>query len=301
MALDDLIGKRETILNDPDGDAMYGLDVLIHPDYRGYRLGRRLHEARKELCRSLNLRAILAGGRIPQYHEHAHELSPAEYLDKVAREEIHDPIPSFQLANDFQVKRLLRKYLPEDEKSKGYATLLEWNNILFEPAERVLENRPTQVRVGAVQWQMREFESVEAVLQQVEYFVDALSDYQSDFAVFPELFNAPLMGLQDRTAQKDQQAAIRFLAGFTDQFKTELSRMAISYNINIIAGSMIEVGEDDRLYNIAYLCHRDGEIERQAKLHITPQDRRQDLFDLRWRDWSWKSGSRPSGANLEEN
>ncbi|PRY71546.1 carbon-nitrogen hydrolase [Halomonas ventosae] len=45
-------------------------------------------------------------------------------------------------------------------------------------------------------------------------------------------------------------------------------------NINIIAGSMIEVGEDDRLYNVAYLCHRDGQIERQAKLHITPQERR---------------------------
>ena len=271
---DDLIGKREVILDDPEGDAMYGLDVLIHPDYRGYRLGRRLYDARKELCRSLNLRAILAGGRIPQYHQHAEELSPTQYIDRVARKEIHDPILSFQLANDFQVKRLLRDYLPEDERSQGYATLLEWNNFLYEPAELVLDNRKTQVRVGAVQWQMREFDSVEAVLQQVEYFVDALSDYKSDFAVFPELFNAPLMGLQNRAAQQDQMAAIRFLASFTEQFKTELSRMAVSCNINIIAGSMIEVGEDDRLYNVAYLCHRDGTLERQAKLHITPQERR---------------------------
>lgn len=271
---DDLIGKREVILDDPEGDAMYGLDVLIHPDYRGYRLGRRLYDARKELCRSLNLRAILAGGRIPQYHQHAEALSPTQYIDRVARKEIHDPILSFQLANDFQVKRLLRDYLPEDERSQGYATLLEWNNFLYEPAELVLDTRKTQVRVGAVQWQMREFDSVEAVLQQVEYFVDALSDYKSDFAVFPELFNAPLMGLQNRAAQQDQMAAIRFLASFTEQFKTELSRMAVSCNINIIAGSMIEVGEDDRLYNVAYLCHRDGTLERQAKLHITPQERR---------------------------
>ncbi|ERS91777.1 bifunctional GNAT family N-acetyltransferase/carbon-nitrogen hydrolase family protein [Halomonas sp. PBN3] len=271
---DDLIGKREVILDDPEGDAMYGLDVLIHPDYRGYRLGRRLYDARKELCRSLNLRAILAGGRIPQYHQHAEALTPTQYIDQVARKEIHDPILSFQLANDFQVKRLLRDYLPEDERSQGYATLLEWNNFLYEPAELVLDTRKTQVRVGAVQWQMREFDSVEAVLQQVEYFVDALADYKSDFAVFPELFNAPLMGLQDRAAQQDQMAAIRFLASFTEQFKTELSRMAVSCNINIIAGSMIEVGEDDRLYNVAYLCHRDGTLERQAKLHITPQERR---------------------------
>ncbi len=276
---DDLVGNREIILNDPEGDAMYGLDVLIHPDYRGYRLGRRLYEARKELCRSLNLRSILAGGRIPQYHEHAQELSPAEYIERVARKEIYDPILSFQLANDFQVKRLLRKYLPEDEKSQGYATLLEWNNILYEPAERVLENRPTQVRVGAVQWQMRECASVESVLQQVEYFVDAISSYQSDFAVFPELFNAPVMGLQDRATQQDQLAAIRYLAGFTEQFKTEISRMAVSYNINIVAGSMIEVGEDDRLYNVSYLCHRDGDVEKQSKLHITPQERREWVIE----------------------
>ncbi|MGM0544862.1 MAG: GNAT family N-acetyltransferase, partial [Pseudomonadota bacterium] len=271
---DDLIGHRKIILNDQDGDAMYGLDILIHPDYRGYRLGRRLYEARKELCRSHNLRAILAGGRIPEYCQHADELSPAQYIDKVSRKEIYDPILSFQLANDFQVKRLLRKYLPEDEQSRGYATLLEWNNILFEPAESVLDTRPTQVRVGAVQWQMREFSSVEAALQQIEYFVDALSDYQSDFAVFPELFNAPLMGLQDREAQQDQMGAIRFLAGFTERFVTELSRMAVSYNINIVGGSMIEARDDDRLYNVTYLLHRDGSIEKQSKLHITPQERR---------------------------
>lgn len=268
---DDLIGAREIILNDDQGDAIYGLDVLIDPEYRGHRLGRRLYEARKELCRSLNLRAILAGGRIPHYHQHADVLKPAEYIDLVSRKEIYDPILSFQLANDFQVKRLMSKYLPEDEKSQGYATLLEWNNILYEPAERILETAKTQARVGAVQWQMREFDSVESVLQQVEYFVDALSDYQSDFAVFPELFNAPLMGLTD---QSDQIEAIRFLGTFTERFISELTGMAVNYNINIIAGSLIEEGTDGRLYNVAYLCRRDGTLERQPKLHITPQEKR---------------------------
>ncbi|ODC03442.1 hydrolase [Terasakiispira papahanaumokuakeensis] len=268
---DDLIGAREVILNDDQGDAIYGLDVLIDPEYRGHRLGRRLYEARKELCRSLNLRAILAGGRIPYYHQHADVLKPAEYIDLVSRKELYDPILSFQLANDFQVKRLMSKYLPEDEKSQGYATLLEWNNILYEPAECILETAKTQARVGAVQWQMREFDSVESVLQQVEYFVDALSDYQSDFAVFPELFNAPLMGLTD---QSDQVEAIKFLGTFTERFISELTRMAVNYNINIIAGSLIEEGEDGRLYNVAYLCRRDGTLERQPKLHITPQEKR---------------------------
>ncbi|MDR9468492.1 bifunctional GNAT family N-acetyltransferase/carbon-nitrogen hydrolase family protein [Marinospirillum sp.] len=267
----DLTDSKELVRNNPNGDALYGLDVLIDPDYRGHRLGRRLYDTRKEMCRSMNLRAIIAGGRIPSYHEYAKDLKPTEYLEEVARKEIHDPILSFQLANDFMVKRLMRGYLPEDERSHGYATLLEWNNILYEPADLILDSVSTEARVGAVQWQMREFDSVDSVLQQVEYFVDALSDYGSDFAVFPELFNAPLMGLTD---QSDSVQTIRFLATFTEQFKTELMRMAVSYNINIIAGSMVEEGEDELLYNVAYLFRRDGTLERQPKLHITPQERR---------------------------
>ncbi|WP_341501294.1 bifunctional GNAT family N-acetyltransferase/carbon-nitrogen hydrolase family protein [Gallaecimonas sp. GXIMD4217] len=267
---DDLISKRLTMLHDDEGDALYGLDVFVHPDYRGYRLGRRLYEVRKELCRSLNLKAILAGGRIVNYHQYKDQLSPSQYIEKVDRKEIYDPILTFQLANDFQVKRLLRQYLPEDDKSQGYATLLEWNNILYEPAEDLLSLRKSQVRLGAVQWQMRLFHSVEEVLSQIEYFVDALSDYQSDFAVFPEFFNAPLMGLTD-TSQP--QEAIRFLAGFTEQFKHELSRMAVSYNINIITGSM-PLLENGELFNIAYLCHRSGKVDEQRKIHITPHERR---------------------------
>ncbi|WP_438970537.1 GNAT family N-acetyltransferase [Methylophaga sp.] len=275
---DDLISKKETILNNPNGDALYGLDVLIHANYRGYRLGRRLYEARKELCRQHNLRAILAGGRIPNYHEHSDEMTPDEYFEAVKNKRIYDPILTFQLSNDFQVTRLLKQYLPEDEKSEGYATLLEWRNIFYEPESTVIDTRKTQVRIGAIQWQMREVESVEELLRQVEYFIDALSSYKSDFAVFPEFFNAPLMGLSPD--QRNQTEAIRFLASYTEKFKNEMSQMALSYNINVITGSM-PLLEDDVLFNVAYLCRRDGTIEIQRKLHITPHERR---------DWVIKGG-----------
>ncbi len=275
---DDLMLHDEKIRHSEQGDSLYGLDVFIHPEYRGYRLGRRLYEARKELCRSMNLRAILAGGRIPDYYKYADHYTPAEYIERVDRRDIYDPILSFQLSNDFQVTRLMHKYLPEDKKSLGYATLLEWRNILYTPPSTVLSAKKTQVRLGAVQWQMREFNSVEAVLQQVEYFVDALSDYKSDFAIFPEFFNAPLMGLTD---QVDQTRAVRFLAGFTEQFRDQMSDMAVSYNINIITGSM-PLLENDRVYNVSYLCHRDGRVDEQRKIHITPHERR---------DWVIEGGS----------
>lgn len=262
-------GERMTT-HDPDGDALYGIEVFVHPDYRGLRLGRRLYDARKELCYHLNLRAILMGGRIPRYHEHAGELSPHDYIAKVSRKEIHDPILSFQLANDFEVKRLLSAYMPEDEASGGHAVLLEWSNIYYRPPdEPVLDARKEVVRVGTVQWQMRAVTSVDQVVSQVEYFVDAMSAYAADFTVFPELFNAALLGLcsDDSTVK-----AIRELADFTPRLRDAMSALAVRYNTNIIAGSM-PLKEGGRLYNVAYLCRRDGSVEAQYKLHVTPNER----------------------------
>ncbi|MDF1762685.1 MAG: carbon-nitrogen hydrolase family protein, partial [Oleibacter sp.] len=265
---EDIVDSNDVVSSNPEGDALYGLDVVIKKSHRGMRIGRRLYDARKELCRQYNFQAILAGGRIPSYHTYSDEMTPAEFIHKVDSREIYDPILSFQLANDFQVRRLLKKYLPEDQQSVGYATLLEWSNILYEPTDTVLEFRKTTVRVGAVQWQMRVVQSLEELLQQVEYFVDTISDYQCDFIVFPEFFNAPLMGLGPKT----QTEAVRFLAGFTDEIRDQMSRMAVEYNANIITGSM-PLQEDGVIYNVSYLCHRSGQVDEQRKIHITPHEK----------------------------
>jgi len=113
------------------GNVLYGIEVFIHPDYRSLRLGRRLYEARKELCEKLNLTSIVFGGRIPNYNKYSAELKPKEYIDKVRHKEIYDPVLSFQLSNDFHVKKLLQNYMPEDAQSKEYATLMQWNNVYF--------------------------------------------------------------------------------------------------------------------------------------------------------------------------
>ena len=267
---DDLLGQREIIKDDPEGDALYGIDALIDPDYRGYRLGRRLYDARKELCRQMNFRAILAGGRIPKYHNYL-DMTPGEYIDAVENREIYDPTLSFQLSNGFIVKRILTGYLPDDKQSKGFATLLEWANIYYEPQDYKPNARKTDVRIGGIQWQMREVESPEELLQQVEFFVDIMADYNADFACLPEFFNAPLMGLCEST---DQNIAIRFLADYTEWFKNEISNLAVSYNVNVITGSMpLFDKEAEVLYNVSYLCRRDGTVEEQRKIHITPHER----------------------------
>ncbi len=251
-----------------DGDVLYGIDIFIKPDYRGLRLGRRLYDYRKELCERLNLKGIVFGGRIPNYHKFSKELSPKQYIEKVKRKEIHDPVLNFQISNDFHPARVLKGYLEGDEASNEFAVLLEWDNIYYEKPNVKATSNKKVVRLGLIQWQMRPYDNEEELMQQVEYFVDAVSGYRSDFALFPEFFNAPLMADHNHLSEA---AAIRELATHTSAIVAKFSELAISYNINIISGSMPEV-INNKLYNVGYLCRRDGSTERYEKLHVTPDE-----------------------------
>ena len=263
-----IIGKGKFDTHNSDGDTLYGVDIFVHPEYRNLRLGRRLYDARKEICENLNLRGIIAGGRIPGYLEHADQLSPRKYIEQVRNKEIFDPILSFQLSNDFHVRKILKGYLPQDKESRAYATLLEWINVYYEEQEVLVGGSKRVVRIGIVQWQMRSVTSLEDMMQQIEFFVDTVSSYKADIVMFPEFFNAPLMALSD---EKTSSAAIRNLAHYTEQIREQMTNLALSYNINIIAGSMPEY-YDNKLFNVSYLCRRDGTYDKQYKLHVTPDE-----------------------------
>ncbi len=264
----DITGNHSFSTHTAEGDILYGIDVFVKPQYRGLRLGRRLYDYRKELCEKLNLKGIVFGGRIPNYHEYASEMSPKEYILKVRQREIHDPVLNFQLSNDFHPIKVLKGYLEGDEKSMENAVLLEWDNIYYEKPSTKTRPNKIIVRLGLVQWQMRPYKDVKELMQQAEFFVDALSNYKSDFALFPEFFNAPLMAEYNHLSEAD---AIRKLADYTAPLVQEFSKLSISYNINIITGSMPEL-IDDLLYNVGYLCKRDGTVERYEKLHVTPDE-----------------------------
>jgi predicted amidohydrolase len=255
--------------HDPEkGDVLYGIEIFIHPDYRGLRLGRRLYDARKELCEHLNLRAIIFGGRIPEYYKYADKLTPKEFIQKVRQKEIYDPVLSFQLANDFHVKKVLKNYMPEDEQSREFATLLQWDNIYYTSEAKTLFNTKTYVRLGLIQWQMRPYKNMDEMFTQVEFFIDSISAYKSDFALLPELFNGPLLAEFNEMSEAE---AMRALAQYTPEFKKRFRELAIGYNVNIITGSVPSI-EGESLKNIGYLCHRNGNIDQYEKIHITPDE-----------------------------
>lgn len=264
----EITGNNTFSTHDPLGDVLYGIDVFIHPKYRGLRLGRRLYDTRKELCEQLNLKAIVFAGRIPSYTKHHKEISPKIYIEKVRQKEIYDPVLSFQLSNDFHVIKVMQNYLEGDKNSKEYAVLLEWNNIYYDKSPRLINIRKTVIRIGLVQWQMRPLANLEALFEQSEFFIDVVSGYGSDFALFPELFIAPLMADYNHLSEAD---AIREIANYSEPIRKKFLEFAISYNINIITGSMPHL-ENGVLYNVGYLCKRDGTFEMYTKIHITPNE-----------------------------
>lgn len=250
-----------------DGNTLYGLDIMVHPDFRGLRLGRRLYDYRKELCEELNLKSIIIGGRLPNFHKFD-DITAREYIRRVKQKEINDPVLNFQLSNDFHVKRVVKNYLPEDRASESYAVILEWVNIYYtKPTKRYVPEKSV-VRLGLVQWGMRPYKSYEDLTEQIEYFVNAVSGYHADFVLFPEYVNAPLMAEYNHLSEPE---AIRKLAEYTERLRDTFAEFAISYNINIITGSMPEF-KDDILLNVGYVCKRNGEVERYENIHVTPDE-----------------------------
>ncbi|HSK13798.1 MAG TPA: carbon-nitrogen hydrolase family protein, partial [Phnomibacter sp.] len=78
----------------------------------------------------------------------------------------------------------------------------------------------------------------------------------------------PLMGSFNHLPGHE---AIRELAQYSLPLKDALSKLAISYNVNIVGGSMPEL-RDGHLFNAGYLLHRNGKVDQYTKVHPTPSE-----------------------------
>ncbi|HAP94289.1 carbon-nitrogen hydrolase family protein [Epilithonimonas hominis] len=264
----EITGNESFNTHSNNGNVLYGIEVFVDPEFRALRLGRRLYDARKELCEILNLKSIIVGGRIPNYHLYSKELLPRQYINKVRNKEIYDPVLSFQIGNNFSPVKILKGYLKGDTESEEYAVLLQWNNIYYTAKKNTMQD--SVIRLGLIQWQMRPLKDLEDFYKQVEFFVDAVAGYQSDFCLFPELFNTPLLAPFNHMNERE---SMEKLSELTEEIKQKISEFAVSYNVNIISGSM-PILEDGKLYNVSYLLHRDGKIDEYRKVHITPNERK---------------------------
>lgn len=251
--------------HDPLADTLYGADVYVHPDARGLGVGAALYEARRQLCRRLNKRRILAGGRLWNYDEQADKMTPEEYAQRVMAGELKDLVLSFQLREGFILRGVMPNYL-RDAKSHNYASLIEWLN----PDYKAPKEGVRKVRIACVQYQMRKVKSFAEFARQITYFVDVAADYEADYVLLPELVTVQLLSA---TETKSPQEGMRRLSDFTPKYVTLMQKLAMNFGLTIIAGSHpTHAGKD--LLNICHVCLPSGQIVEQPKIHITPNERR---------------------------
>lgn len=253
--------------HDPQGDTLYGADVYVHPAYRGLGLGHELYQARRDLCIRLNLRRILAGGRVHGYSSHAASMTPEQYVDAVETSKLKDMVLSFQLREGFVVKGVLRNYI-RDPQSRNVATLIEWLNPHYKPSQ----DRERKVRVAAVQYQVRRIRDFGEFAEQIEYFVETAFDYRADFVLFPE-FNTVQLLSQESMRNLPALDGIAKLADLTDEVLALYQRLAKSYGVHIVGGSH-PMRVEGKLLNACPLVSPDGRVQLQPKLHITPSEKR---------------------------
>lgn len=109
--------------HDPEGAALYGVNIAVDPAVQGLGVGRLLYDARIALARSQGCTHFVAGARIAGYHAHADRLSPQAYLEEVKAGRLFDPTVSKQLKMGFEVRGLLLDYA-HDSDTLGHAALI---------------------------------------------------------------------------------------------------------------------------------------------------------------------------------
>jgi GNAT superfamily N-acetyltransferase len=129
----EITGEHQCGNHDPNGDWYYGTDIVVSPDYRRRGIGKRLYELRKDVVRRYNKKGIIAGGHIVGFADHKHEMSAAEYVDKVTKRELYDSTLTFQLENGFEARGVLVDYLDEPALD-NHAALIVWENPGYRPA-----------------------------------------------------------------------------------------------------------------------------------------------------------------------
>lgn len=113
--------------HEPRGDTLYGVDVAVHPHWRGRGVARAFYHARFALVRHLGLKRFLCGSRLSGYHHHADRLSPENYAAAVVAGQLTDPVVSPQLKAGLRPLTVVRGYLP-DVESRDNALLMTWDN-----------------------------------------------------------------------------------------------------------------------------------------------------------------------------
>lgn len=272
----EITGAGTFTTHDPAGDTLYGADIGVDPKYRGRGISGLLYGGRKRILKRLNLRRMVAGGRIPGYRNHAGKITAEEYVRRVQAGELKDPALNAHIKAGYMVRGVHIGYL-RDTESLDYATFLEFVNADYRPSRRRIAaaalTRPVRrMRVTAAQYRMRPVQGWGDLRRQVEFFVSTAETYHSHFLVFPEFFTCQMFSAF--SPDMPSLEGVARLAGYTERYLEMFTDLAKRSGLYIVGGTQ-PTTRPDGIYNTCYLFTPSGEHYTQDKLHVTPNERRE--------------------------
>ncbi len=122
----DISGQLWLDTHQPDGDWLYGMDLGVHPDYRGRGIARAIYQARNAICRKLGLKGQVIVGMLNGYATFSEKMGVDEYFDHLLRGQISDPTISAQMKIGFEPLRLMPNYL-DDPQCGNAGVLMRWD------------------------------------------------------------------------------------------------------------------------------------------------------------------------------
>ena len=96
-------------------------------------IGRQLTDVRFDLIRRWNLRGMIAGSAIIDYHKVAHEVSAEQYWQEVVAGRRYDTNLTKQLKMGFKALALVPDYVPGEPRTRGYGVTIVWQNPDYQP------------------------------------------------------------------------------------------------------------------------------------------------------------------------
>ncbi len=107
----------------PEGDWLYGLDIGVHPSYRGRGLARILYRARQDIARQLGLKGQITVGMMSGYGAVQNDISGEEYYQELITGKRFDPTITTQLKIGFEPVALIPEYV-NDPVCGNYGVLI---------------------------------------------------------------------------------------------------------------------------------------------------------------------------------
>jgi GNAT superfamily N-acetyltransferase len=122
----DIIAGGWCTTHQPDGPWLYGVDVGVHPDYRGRGIGKALYQARHELVHRLGLLGQVTVGMLTGFGDAKRQMAIEQYYQQVLAGKLFDPTVSMQMRAGFEPRGLLPNYV-NDPVCDNWGVLLVWD------------------------------------------------------------------------------------------------------------------------------------------------------------------------------